>query len=66
MTSEERPSGREKVWAVVRLALGVAQVMGATISLTLLLQTETSAVAIGTVAVSGLLVVVSKLLFREG
>jgi hypothetical protein len=66
MASEGRSSGREKVWAVPRVALGVALVMCATIWLTLLLQTGTGAVSIGAVAVTGLLVVVSRLLFREG
>jgi hypothetical protein len=65
MASEGRSSGREKVWAVARVALGVALVMCATISLTLLLQTGTGAVSIGAVTVTGMLVVVSKLLFRE-
>ncbi len=58
------PTPAERRWAVVRILLGTAQVMGATMSAYLLLQTGTNAWSLGAVAVTGLLVVLSKLLFR--
>ncbi len=58
------PTPAERRWAVVRILLGTAQVMGATVSAYLLLQTGTNAWSLGAVTVTGLLVVLSKLLFR--
>ena len=60
----EQPTAREKAWAVVRIVLGLAQVMGATVSVYCLIQTGTSTLTVVSVAITGLLVVLSKLLFR--
>ena len=59
------PTAREKCWAVMRIALGTAQVMAATAGLVLMVETGTSVPTMATIAVAGLLVVVSKLLFRR-
>jgi hypothetical protein len=64
-SSSERPTTPEKAWAVARIVLGPAQVMGATASAYLLVQTGPSTLTLGAVAITGLLVVVSKLLYRE-
>jgi hypothetical protein len=63
--SGDRPTAREKAWAVVRIVLGLLQVMGATATAYCLIQTGTSTLTIVAVAVTGLLVILSKLLFRE-
>jgi hypothetical protein len=60
----QQPDGRERLWAVVRIVLGLAQVMGATVAAWCLVQTGTSVLTLGAAAVTGLLVIVSKLLFR--
>jgi len=57
------PTPEARRWAVVRILLGTAQVMGATVSAYLLLQTGTNQWSLGAVAVTGLLFAVSKLLF---
>jgi hypothetical protein len=49
----------------MRIALGTAQVMAATAGLVLMVETGTSVPTMATIAVAGLLVVVSKLLFRR-
>jgi hypothetical protein len=58
------PAPREKAWATVRVVLGVAQVMAATITLVLLLSFGTAWPTLVAAGVAGLLVLTSKLLFR--
>jgi hypothetical protein len=53
------------VWAVVRIVLGQAQIIGATVSLYCLIATGANALTMWAVSVTGLLVVASKLLFRD-
>jgi uncharacterized membrane protein (UPF0136 family) len=62
-TAKEPPTAKEKAWAVVRIVLGLAQVMGATLALYLLVQTGTSGLTIAAVVVTGLLTAGSTLLF---
>ena len=55
----------ERKWAVVRLALGMLQVFGATVSLILLLETGTTRLTLGAAAVTTAITLTSILLFRE-
>ena len=64
-SSDERPTIREKAWGVVRIVLGLAQVIGATASAYVLVQTGLSTLTLVAVVITGLLVVVSNLLFRD-
>jgi hypothetical protein len=64
MAEAEKPGGREKGWAVVRVGLGLAQVMAATVTLVLLVQTGANEWSLGAVTLTGLLVLLSKCLFR--
>jgi hypothetical protein len=57
------PTGHEKAWAVVRVILGQAQMMGAIASFCLLVQTGVNALSLGAVVVTGLLTTTSMLLF---
>jgi hypothetical protein len=66
MAEQGRTIGGKKPWAVIRIALGLAQVMAATGSLVFLLQTGMSALAVTATFATVLFVVASKLLFREG
>lgn len=52
-----------RMWAVVRIGLGLAQVMGATVILYALVQTGISALTIGATVVTLGFIVLSKLLF---
>jgi hypothetical protein len=64
---ERAPGGRrpeEKARAIVRIVLGVAQVMAATVTLVLLLAFGTAWPTLAAAGVAGLLVLTSKLLFR--
>lgn len=54
-----------KQLAVLRIALGLAQIMGATVALCLFLQTGASDLTIGVTVVTLLLVVLSRLLFGK-
>jgi hypothetical protein len=56
---------REKAWAVVRIALGLAQIMAATVTFVLLVQTGVNEWSMGLTAATGLLVLLSKWLFRD-
>jgi hypothetical protein len=58
------PTARDKWWALVRIALGVAQVMAATATAYLLVVTGVSTLSVWAIAGTALLVVLSKLLFR--
>jgi hypothetical protein len=64
MGKPEKPGGREKAWAIVRIGLGLAQVIAATFAVALLFQTGANEWSLGAVAVAGLLVLLSKWLFR--
>jgi hypothetical protein len=59
-----RPTSNERRWAVVRIILGTAQVMAATVSAYLLLRTGTNEWSVGALIVTALLVALSKWLFR--
>jgi hypothetical protein len=54
-----------KVWAIVRIVLGIAQIFGATFSFTLLIQTGVNPLSLGAVIVTGLLTTISVLLFGK-
>jgi hypothetical protein len=58
------PTAREKRWALVRIALGLAQVMAATATAYLLVVTGVSTLTVWAIGGTALLVVLSKLLFR--
>jgi hypothetical protein len=58
------PTPAERRWAVVRVVLGTAQVMAATVSAYLLLRTGTNEWSVGALIVTALLVAMSKWLFR--
>ena len=59
----DSPSPHEKAWAVARLVLGLLQVMGATVSVYLLIELGVHALSLGSVAVTCLFTTVSVLLF---
>jgi hypothetical protein len=59
------PTGREKWWRLVRITLGLAQIMAATATAYLLAVTGVTNLTLWALAGTGLLVVLSKLLFRE-
>lgn len=63
MAKEKHEPG--KAWAVVRMVLGLAQMMGAEASLYLLLQTGMSTLSLGAVVITRLLTTSSVLLFRS-
>jgi hypothetical protein len=52
-------------WACLRLALGFAQIAGATAALILLLRTGVNRFSGGVVALTGVFTVISRLLFRR-
>lgn len=54
---------KERRWAWIRLVLGLAQMFGAVLSVTLLVLTGVTSAALTVVAVAGLLTTVSVLLF---
>ena len=56
-------AARERRWAVVRFALGTAQVMGATGALVLLVQTGVNPLSIGAAVITCVLTTISVLLF---
>jgi|GEM_PF-3300896 len=58
------PTPKEKAWAVIRMSLGLAQTMGAVVSLYLLVQTGVNALSIGAAAVTTILTLISLALFR--
>ena len=59
-----RSSVTERRWALLRWALGMAQMFGAVVSVVLLVQTGANAVSIGAVIVTSLFTVISLWLFR--
>jgi uncharacterized membrane protein YbaN (DUF454 family) len=56
------PTNKDKAWALVRIALGIAQVMAATTTLVFL---GTSGLTIVATIITLLLVVVSRMVFRR-
>lgn len=61
--AQERAARKERRWAVVRLLLGQFQMIGAVVSLYLLVQTGMSELALGTVLLTCLFTTASVLLF---
>lgn len=57
------PGSRERRWAFVRLALGTAQIVGATTTLLLLARTGVNAWSLGAAVVACTLTTISVLLF---
>jgi hypothetical protein len=58
--------GTERRWAIVRLVLGLLQIVGARFSLALLVEAGVNRLSLASVAVSGLLTTLSVLLFGKG
>lgn len=56
---------REIAWAIVRLILGVIQIVGATAGLVFLIGTGASRITFAVAAVTGLFTVLSRILFRR-
>ena len=56
---------REIAWAIVRLILGVIQIVGATAGLVFLIGTGASRITFAVAAVTGLFAVLSRILFRR-
>ena len=56
---------REIAWAIVRLILGVIQIVGATAGLVFLIGTGASRITFAVVAVTGLSTVLSRILFQQ-
>ncbi len=65
MEEKGGPNTKEKARAVVRIALGTAQVMAATVILVLLIETGASSLTVVATVITLLLVVVSRTLFRK-
>jgi hypothetical protein len=59
------PDDSERRWAVVRIVLGQAQMIGAVVSLVCLLQTGMSALTSGAISITVACLVVSLVLFRK-
>lgn len=62
--SLSRILAKKRTVGVVRIALGIGQIMGATVSLILLLQTGVNGLSVSATVLTGLLTLASKLLFR--
>jgi hypothetical protein len=60
--TDTEPTGRENGWAAVRMALGMAQMMGAVIAFYLLLATGMNDLSLGAVAVTCFFTTVSVML----
>ena len=56
---------RERVWGVFRIVLGLGQIMGATMSLYLIIQMGIGALSLVAVLVTLSLTILSRLLFRD-
>jgi hypothetical protein len=59
------PTIRERAWAVVRIILGLGQMIGAIVSVYFLIETGVNAMSLGAVTVTCMLTVTSRLLFRR-
>ena len=57
------PTIRERAWAIVRIILGLGQMMGAVVSVYFLIETGVNALSLGAVAGTCVLTVTSRLLF---
>ncbi len=62
--SQPPNSVKEKTFALVRIVLGTGQIVGATVSLVLLLRTGINGPSVSVTVFTGLLTLTSKLLFR--
>jgi hypothetical protein len=60
---DESINSRELWWAVVRLVLGILQIMGSTLSLLLLIQAGVSTATIVACVITTFFTVISRLLF---
>jgi hypothetical protein len=65
-TPPDKPTTKEKIRAVGQIALGLAQVMAATVALYLLVTTGINDWSISAAALTGLLIVTSRILFGGG
>jgi len=65
-SNRSRISARIRRLAFVRIVLGTGQIMGATVSVILLLQTGVNGLSLSATAITGLLVLISSLIFRSG
>lgn len=63
--ARNRPRTKEKAWAVVRMVLGLAQMMAAVVAFSLLFQTGMNALSLGAVVVTCFLTTISVLPFRN-
>lgn len=57
------PTSRERVWAIVRIGLGIAQMTGATTTVVLLIETGVSTVSLAATVATCALTTLSVLLF---
>jgi len=64
-SNRSRISARIRRLAFVRIVLGAGQIMGATVSVILLLQTGVNGLSLSATAITGVLMLASKLLFRR-
>jgi hypothetical protein len=62
-TPTDEPTAKEKLQAVGQIALGLAQVMGATVAFYLLVQTGLNEWSVGAAAVTGVLTLATRILF---
>jgi hypothetical protein len=60
----ERSQSRERMWAWVRIFLGLMQMMGAVASVYFLISTGMSTLSLAATVLTGLLLILSKFLFR--
>lgn len=65
MSDQHRLTPGQRKLAYLRIGLGTVQVMGATVSLILLLRTGINDLSVGAVVLTGLVTVASLLLFRK-
>ncbi len=59
-------SAKARGLALARIVLGIGQIIGATVSLILLLQTGVNGLSVSATVFTGLLTLASKLVFRSG
>lgn len=65
-TPPDKPTTKEKIRAVGQIALGLAQVMAATVAIYLLVTTGINDWSISAAALTGLLIVTSRIFFGGG
>jgi membrane protein YdbS with pleckstrin-like domain len=61
----ESAERRKRVWAIVRIALGMIQVMGATATVYWFALTGVNILSLGGMAVTSVALIASRLLFRD-